>query len=139
MAAAAREHPRQDEPREDQRADEVELDDRVKLVLAEVVELALRVPAGVVDQHVDASEAALDDLDDLTPVLGRGHVARHGERSRAPSLEIARDRGEALLAAGDERDLRPALRERGGDVRADAARGARDDGGGSLQLETMHG
>jgi hypothetical protein len=46
------EHAGKHEPREHYGARQVELDDRADVVLGQVVELALRVPAGVVDEHV---------------------------------------------------------------------------------------
>jgi len=75
VAAPAREHAGQHEPGQDHGAGEVEVEDAFDVVLGEVVELALWIAAGVVDQDVDRTELALDGVDDRAPVLGRGDIS----------------------------------------------------------------
>ena len=90
-------------------------------------------PAGVVDQHVDAAEAlehAADEARPPTPARG----CRRAGRSTSPSDDSSRDRrARGARACGCAMATRaPSCEQLGGGGAADAGAAAGDDGGAAL-------
>src|SRR5581483_10332096 len=93
--------------------------------------------AGVVDDHVDATErirAAVDERCDGVVVVD---VDRHGDGAAAEAVDLLRHRLQLLFRAGREHDVRTGLRERERARGADPSSCARDDGRPPVDPETL--
>ena len=91
--------------------------------------------AHVVDQHVDAAELVERALGDQRRGGGVEQVGRHLHDAHAVGLGLQRGRGERVDAAGVEHEVRALAREVEGDLLADAAARAGDDGDAVAQSE----
>ena len=138
MAALPAEHAGQHEAGEDDGAGEVEVQDGFDLGLREVVELALRIAPGVVDEHVDRAEVALDGFDERVAVLGGCDVRRDRDDVASRSRQFVRRDVELAAGAGGKSDTSAALHERRRDVRTDAARAAGDERRSAVEVEPSH-
>ena len=139
MSAAAREHPGNQPPRELDRRQQVELDDRLVFSPGHLVELLLRVTACIVHEHIDPSKRFLSSGCQLFDAFRIGEVGRNrhhlgafGQEHVCLSLELrSRAAGQDQLVAG--------LGQGTGDVRPDASRSTRDKGnlGCSVHLRDL--
>ena len=85
--------------------------------------------AGVVDQHVDAAEGRFGRIEQRLHVARIGHVGLDCDGGAAVGKHACHQLVCRRLAAGViDDDLHAVARQAAGDGRADAARGARDDG-----------
>jgi hypothetical protein len=83
--------------------------------------------AGIVEEHVDATEPVDGGIDQPLHIVGACHVGRDSQRSHSVGTEFVRQRDYALTASCAEHDdsALPGKSSRG--RRAEAAAGARDD------------
>jgi len=88
----------------------------------------------VVDPDVDRPQLGLDALGGGLDRIGVGDVGGQGQCRATGLLDLSRDAGERLFAAGEQRDLRPVAAEAPRDRSADSRPGARDDYDLSLEI-----
>ena len=126
-AAVARHHAAQGGERAVDRAQVVDLGHPPELRRRHVDDLAHHRDHRVVDPHVDRAELALDPLRGLLHPFGVGDVGRHGDRAAPHRLDLPPGAREAVLAAGEQAQVR-ALGGEGADRGpAHPRRGARHD------------
>src|SRR5947207_1917923 len=128
--------------RAEERAGQVDVDDRFPLLVAQILERHGRGSGPrVVEQQIEPTELRLRPSEEGADRHGIAHVGRNDERPRAGRLSRQRRRLQEVLATAGEDD-RVALSQQGKrDGPADSASGARDDGdlvrrshGGDLRL-----
>ena len=105
-------------------AREVLADERVLALVVHVEERGVEAAARVVDEDVDAVERR----DPRVHRVGVAHVEQLGVRVAAGGRDLLGGAGQAVGVAVADRDVGAEARERGRDRRADALRGAGDDG-----------
>ena len=87
--------------------------------------------AGIVDQDVDPAEPLDDGLHRLSGLHAIGDVGLDGQRGAVGGFDVAHERVEPVLAAGDDGDGRAVLGEAASGRVADSAAGSSDDRHGS--------
>ena len=110
-----------------QHAEDVRLELPPVVVEGRALDRAHHAEAGVGDHHVEAAEGVPGGRHGALEVAVDGDVAgeRRG-RGRPLALELGGQRGEAIRAAGDEREVGALTGELAGQRRADPGRGAGD-------------
>ena len=132
VAVALLQHPLAELVRHEQRALDVDVDDRVERLLGELVPVHLlaRDVADVVDEHVERAERRPDLVGHALDLVPRADVGLH-EDAVAAGLADALERrlGARLRRAVVHGDLGALLRGAHGDLGAEAGAGAGDEHG----------
>ena len=131
-------HPLADQRGEPERPLEVDGDHLVEELLGDVAEaLVDRRDAGVVDEHVDAAEVAIDVLDQPVELLPVPDVAGVGARAAAVGAQRGGDLVAGVGLAADDDDLGAGLREAARDREPEPAGSAGDDGDAVGKVEAV--
>ena len=128
----AAEQQRPGEPAQVDDRDEVEVDDPGDVAQGLVLQGPVVADAGAVDQHVEVSVPVPDGVDEGRPERGVAQVARDDQRGAG---HRGRPAPQPVGAAAGEHDLGPRGAQRARDPRAQAGRGAGDEGGAACQPE----
>src|SRR3990172_194156 len=122
---------------------EMDVDDRIPLLLAHVEDHAVAQDAGDVDEDVNAAEGVDALPDNVLAALSRGDAVVVGDRVAAGLLDLVRYllRGAVVVPGAIDADPRVVddhvgalLREKDGDGAADAAARAGDDGVAAFEI-----
>ena len=108
------------------RCQHVQPDDVLVLGPGHLVELALRVAAGVVDEDIDVAERGLGGAGEAPEVFGIGEVGGDGDHGPAGWLQLFRQGVDIFGRAAREDEVVAGLGERVCDMRSDASRGTGD-------------
>ena len=128
MAPAPVEHARQQPVGQLHGREDVQPEDLLVLGPRHLVEFALGVTTGVVDEHVHVVEIALCGIDQQIKIARKSEVRRHGQGGRAGCPELPRHRLQLGARPAGQDQVVTGARQRPRDVRADASRCPGDQG-----------